>query len=296
MRVPATGKLLKTDAAYDAMDEKLENSKKQYRRKKDVDPGATGQFSPQQLIRQAELEEILRESEDATILRASVDEGQLVGVGADLLLAAEEKISRLQGNAVRDLFAGAEAALRGASPSRSPSWKAAKGLTPAGSPRRERGDLRRKDPGEFDNPDERWRIAQEIWTATRGQRSMPLRDYEKAESLVQRLLKGIQLPADRLVLEDFPGVPGDIAPGGRMKVLAKGTRRVAGEGADLVCDDGGGAPAMLMEFRDFASGPVCAHFLEGKCKNGKDCVFRHEQPGVGDRVREPPSFGEGGCG
>ena len=48
----------------------------------------------------------------------------------------------------------------------------------------------------------------------------------------------------------------------------------------------------LMHLDGGGSGPVCAHFVQrGHCRLGKDCAFRHSQPGPGDRLREPSNTG-----
>ena len=50
----------------------------------------------------------------------------------------------------------------------------------------------------------------------------------------------------------------------------------------------GGQVESLMVLDSGGTGPVCANFVNKKhCILGKDCPYRHTEPGPNDRIREP---------
>lgn len=72
-----------------------------------------------------------------------------------------------------------------------------------------------------------------------------------------------------------------------MKILAPTTTRAFGSGGDVFTAEGV-APEVLMVYDSAGTGPCCAHFVQrGECSLGRDCPFRHAQPGPNDKLREP---------
>jgi len=120
-------------------------------------------------------------------------------------------------------------------------------------------------------------IAETLYRMTIARTDLSIAVQDKAAKLRQELLTGVNLPADRIMLDEKAGV---------MRVLAPGTHRLPHERAEVFAS--GVNPTEVLMNLVGSQGPCCAFFVQrGDCPFGKDCAYRHVLPGPNDTIREP---------
>lgn len=91
------------------------------------------------------------------------------GVDKDVIRAAEDRVNDLRMDELRDLFARCEEAVK---------------------------------KGQTVDPDTRWNLAEELYRATVARTDLSLLQQDKAQKLRQSLLTGVNLPAERIMLDE----------------------------------------------------------------------------------------------
>ncbi|CAD7924648.1 unnamed protein product [Amoebophrya sp. A120] len=191
----------------------------------------------------AEVESRLRVEEDADALAEAVQEAKKLKADLQVIRLGEDRLTKMQMTELLNELEEAERAVK------------------------------------LDYPSERrLQIAENLYRQTIMRTDLSIAIQDRAAKLRQELLTNINLPADRIMLDEKAGM---------MRVLAPGTHRLPHERAEVYASAVGEPAEVLMNLQG-TSGPCCAFFVQkGECPFGKDCAFRHVMPGPRDTIREP---------